>query len=161
MHALRDLSLYLFSDLSLTMCTCGELVLQAHHKLWFTMNLLTRIMQSSAEHTSRPTCAWDCVVIVALGMTLELEFGLILGKQSSAPQVSYNGGAHWHLLDKPSNFTHAQCDLCSQQAGKSASETTPVNSTCMAPLVGLPVKARPSYPLVIVLVPDVDLCQMI
>ena len=31
------------------------------------------------------------------------------------PQVSYNGGAHWNSLDKPRNFTHAQCDMCSQQ----------------------------------------------
>lgn len=33
-------------------------------------------------------------------------------------RVSYNGGAHWELLDKPFQFTNPQCDICSQQAGQ-------------------------------------------
>ncbi|KAK9806438.1 hypothetical protein WJX73_007437 [Symbiochloris irregularis] len=32
-------------------------------------------------------------------------------------RVSYNGGAHWNLLNKPSQFNHPQCDLCTHQAG--------------------------------------------
>ena len=32
----------------------------------------------------------------------------------AAVQVSYNGGAHWHLLKKPQNFTFPRCDTCSK-----------------------------------------------
>lgn len=29
-------------------------------------------------------------------------------------QVSYNGGAHWHLLKKPQTFKNPGCDTCSK-----------------------------------------------